>query len=458
MGDQLVRAVTSGSESLSTPTSEQPNGSLTNYSENHGNGSEDSGASDEDENGTGQNGLRSKKPRSTHACQACRRMKIRCEPLEDRDSCRQCAKVNRTCLVTEPRRKRQKTVHRVSELEKKIDALTASLNAKNAAGTKSWMPPSYKDPQSTARAENNLQMNSRLQADYSEARGLGNGGQRQLRDEQKPYIDVVDRGIIDEGAANQSFLRWHREMSIHFPLVVFPPDITPQEVRSTRPYLFLAIITGAVTTIRPDLHSVLIDELTFVFADKIQYRGERSFELVQCLLVLMLNYSRPRHMTELNFNQIIHTAATMALDIGLGRRTKGGVFNEQSPIPGVGVAEIRRTWLGIYMMCANASMSLRHPIWIRWSPYIEESLEFLCTSPEAAKSDRWLCELIKLQHIGEEVSFIFSMDDPAFVVSLSDAKTQYHIKTFESQLKRWHDSCKTDLSARECFYCSYDFH
>ena len=193
MGDQLVRAVTSGSESLSTPTSEQPNAISNKLLRKSWQWlAKIQGASDEDENGTGQNGLRSKKPRSTHACQACRRMKIRCRTLGGPRFMQAMRKsqsnMSRDGASTE---NDKKTVHRVSELEKKIDALTASLNAKNAAGTKSWMPPSYKDPQSTARAENNLQMNSRLQADYSEARGLGNGGQRQLRDEQKPYIDVV---------------------------------------------------------------------------------------------------------------------------------------------------------------------------------------------------------------------------------------------------------------------------
>lgn len=94
-------------------------------------------------------------------------------------------------------------------------------------------------------------------------------------------------------------------------------------------------------------------------------------------------------------------------------------------------------------------MSLRHPIFIRWSPYIEESIEFLSSSSEALPSDAWLCELVKLQHIGEEVAFVFSMDDPAFGISLSDPKTHYHLKTFERQLSQWRQNSKVDLSTRE---------
>ena len=97
---------------------------------------------------------------------------------------------------------------------------------------------------------------------------------------------------------------------------------------------------------------------------------------------------------------------------------------------------------------SSAAMSLRHPIFIRWSPYVEESIEYLSNSPEALKTDAWLCDLIKIQHLAEEVAFVFSMDDPAFTVSLSDAKTQYHLKTFERQLRQWRQNAKADLYTR----------
>ena len=59
------------------------------------------------------------------------------DPLKG--SCRRCAKAGRHCVVTLPTRKRQKkTDTRVAELERKIDALTASLQAtKNQAGGES---------------------------------------------------------------------------------------------------------------------------------------------------------------------------------------------------------------------------------------------------------------------------------------------------------------------------------
>ncbi|KGQ11902.1 hypothetical protein BBAD15_g2339 [Beauveria bassiana D1-5] len=74
-------------------------------------------------------------PKKLRACEACRGLKVRCEPDPNDGPCRRCKKANRRCVVTAPTRKRQrKTDSRVSELEKKIDALTASLQARTAGG------------------------------------------------------------------------------------------------------------------------------------------------------------------------------------------------------------------------------------------------------------------------------------------------------------------------------------
>lgn len=71
----------------------------------------------------------SKRPR---ACEACRGLKVKCEfePTDPNGPCKRCTKAHRNCTITAPSRKRQKkTDSRVAELEKKIDALTQTLQA-----------------------------------------------------------------------------------------------------------------------------------------------------------------------------------------------------------------------------------------------------------------------------------------------------------------------------------------
>lgn len=79
-------------------------------------------------------------PKRSRACEACRGLKVRCDqdPNNPDLPCKRCAKAKRNCVITAPSRKRQKkTDSRVAELEKKIDALTASLNAQKETSTTS---------------------------------------------------------------------------------------------------------------------------------------------------------------------------------------------------------------------------------------------------------------------------------------------------------------------------------
>ena len=72
-------------------------------------------------------------PIRPRACDSCRGLKVRCaatDPTNIYSQCRRCAKAHRECIFTPTARKRQKkTDSRVDELERKIEALTASLHA-----------------------------------------------------------------------------------------------------------------------------------------------------------------------------------------------------------------------------------------------------------------------------------------------------------------------------------------
>lgn len=95
-------------------------------------------------------------------------------------------------------------------------------------------------------------------------------------------------------------------------------------------------------------------------------------------------------------------------------------------------------------------MSLRRQVLVRWGPYMDESIEMLESSPEAFPTDKWLCHLVRAQHIAEDVGFEFSMDDTTAIVSLADSKTQYHLKAFERHMNDWRQRGKSivDLQNR----------
>lgn len=96
-------------------------------------------------------------------------------------------------------------------------------------------------------------------------------------------------------------------------------------------------------------------------------------------------------------------------------------------------------------------MSLRRSLLTRWHPYMDESLEILETSPDALPSDKTLVQWVKLAHLGEEVLFQFSMDDPVTNVDITDPKSQYALKGFERRLAEWRKEVPPECYSRKSF-------
>ncbi|KAL7805597.1 hypothetical protein V8C26DRAFT_417694 [Trichoderma gracile] len=486
--------------------------------------------------------------KKSRACEACRGLKVRCEPdAVEGEPCKRCRKAGRSCVVTAPTRKRQKkTDSRVSELEKKIDALTASLHARAGGGgvVPSLMgnnplvgQPHHHQPQPhhhQPQPHQPHQPQARHQSDMSSSGGgypmfaastgggatagagggpggtaavsarpwTGGGGMaaspmmqsaqtpptRTPQDDvaafQPPIVmagqkrkahdrdgpsgddhkamtpstswsgfsrptegDIVDRGLVTMEHATGLFNKYKEHMVRHLPAVVFPPSTTVMELRKTKPTLFLAIMAAA-TGENHSLQRVLQRELMQLFAEKVIVTGEKNLELVQAMHVAVIWYWPPEHFEELKFYQLVHIAAVMAIDIGLGRKggsRRGPPPFRRNPPPDPCSIECRRTWLTCFFLALNTSMSLHRPNLIRWTPFMTECLEILESSPDAAPTDKYFCHLVWTHRLAEEVGSQFSLDDPSTVVNITDARTQYALRALERDLDKYIASIPKNL-------------
>lgn len=364
----------------------------------------------------------------SHACEACRGLKVRCDQNPDDPSlpCKRCAKAKRTCIITAPSRKRQKkTDSRVAELEKKIDALTASLNAqKEGGGTNGTYgseegqdspdySPGTKQPSPALARRASVAMKKEperkmsfaatggqprngetvvagIKRRRSEIQGMMSSITSELSDMMLTFPSAeptpphprpnsnanstdgeaprsivnnqIDE-IIDRKLAARIFDRYVKEMAQHLPVVVFDPGTTAADVRQTRPILFLAILVAASKGLTPlptqdELNQVLLD----IYADSIIRNGAKTLELVQALLISVIWYRPPKRYEQMNFYQLSHIAAVMAIDIGLGKRLKktwrtmGPAFTDGRTTRNMlltDTVEVRRTWLGCYFQCSK---------------------------------------------------------------------------------------------------------
>ncbi|KAI0020975.1 hypothetical protein F4780DRAFT_770419 [Xylariomycetidae sp. FL0641] len=420
-------------------------------------------------------------PKRPRACEACRGLKVKCEPDPGNPDgpCKRCAKAGRNCVVTQPTRKRQKkTDSRVAELEKKIDALTASLQAtrngdstpeeQNGYGTISFAntprewgaPPSARDaqPQYTPSADKSSVPPSQpplamagQKRKFSDTRDIPGGVKEspapQPSAAERRQPDIVDRGVVTMDEAARLFRRYTEHMAIHLPAVVFPRNFTVDDLRNTKPILFLAIMAVASSE-TPNFQRQLVKELMQIFAEKIIIIGEKSLEMVQSLLVSVIWYFPPEHFEELKFYQFIHLAAVMSIDIGLGRKKNNPKSRlipytwrdhpfRRHPLPDPTTVEARRTWLAAYFLASNVSMALHRPNLIRWQAFMTECMDILESSPDAAPTDRYLCHLVWTHRLAEEVGIQFSMDDPSVFVNITEQKVQYALRGFERDLTKY---------------------
>ncbi|KAI9724249.1 MAG: hypothetical protein M1828_003673 [Chrysothrix sp. TS-e1954] len=413
-------------------------------------------------------------PKRARACEACRGLKVRCDQNPNRPDipCQRCAKAKRRCVITAPSRKRQKkTDSRVAELEKKIDALTASLQAQDKE-----VPDIHSDDSSQSGDEPSPNAGSSMKARRRRRRHLYSQESPPIQDTstlRRPtaYLGrgdsdygqtipaLVDESIsevIDQRTASAIFDRYRQDMAIHLPTVVFSDEITAEEVRKETPILFLSILVAASVgmtglKMQQELAQILLGAL----ADRVIRHTEKSIPLIQAILVATIWYRPPTRYSQMNFYQLTHIAAVMAIDIGMGKKlhpskkkqmqenVNDGSLNAQyRSTTDTDSLEARRTWLGCYFLCANTSIHMRRPNLIRWNAYMDESLEMLESSVGALPTDKILCHHVKLQHINEEIGQKFAMDDPSAMISIADSRVQTSMKVFEYQLGEFRSTLK----------------
>lgn len=271
--------------------------------------------------------------------------------------------------------------------------------------------------------------------------------------------DIVDRGIITMDLAATLFERYRDRMAPHLPAVVFPPSTTVPELRRTKPTLFLSIMASAGSEM-PHLTRILQKELMQTFAEKVFLTGEKSLEIVQAVLVATIWHWPPERFEELKFYQLIHVAAVMAIDIGLGKKNgqkrstnAASLYTWQNikrqPLPDPTSIESRRTWLACFFLTSTASMALHRPNLVRWTSFMTECVDLLESSPDAAPTDKYFCHCVWTHRLGEDISGQFSMDDPSKSVDINDPRSQHVLKALERDLEKYRASVPPDLLQRK---------
>lgn len=282
----------------------------------------------------------------THrACDACRSLKVRCQPAQgcpkgpQQRPCVRCEASGNACVYTAPyRTKRKRTDVRVRELEEEVKSLGELLrngqarqlpetDLQHLGGRSVYMTP-FDHPYAHLS----------ISPSTPETSGLS------------PYIsDPIAAGCLSMQYATQLVGLYVSDLAPQRPLVVFASGAIASDLRTSRPTLFLAVLAAAAATLDESLCAKLNDMLLRTYAERIMIRGEKSLELIQALLVSANWFYFPDKYDHVKFYQQLHMAAAMALEVGLGETESADMIRAAN---GEGL-DCERTLLGCYICCSR---------------------------------------------------------------------------------------------------------
>ncbi|KAJ5374019.1 Transcription factor [Penicillium concentricum] len=413
------------------------------------------------------------------SCESCRSLKVRCLPSPSTpNQCQRCAKGKRSCVFVAPqrRRPRKRTDSRVAQLEKEMRMMRSLL--KNRI-------PEEEDPDSgddsdvddvdleSADMESNLALRDHSAHSSEDVRYMdyspellntphpgahdsgfsapptfaGMPAGLELEQERLSPDDVIDRGIISLEYAEQLVAYFIQELAFLFPLVVLPSNTTAAQLRKTKPILFLSVIAATSISVDAGLAAVLNREMVRLYAERFFIEGEKSLELVQALLLMIIFYLPPASPLKLQLYQYTHIASTMALEIGLANKRRVSKKSDrksgkQEPHDEL-LAEQARAVLGCYHLGSSVAMKTRRPNLLQFNDWMSECLKHLENSPH--RTDQHVAMWFELQRITDEAMSSFGLDDTSTTSPLTESRVQAVLRWFDKRIETWKKNIPSEM-------------
>jgi hypothetical protein len=261
--------------------------------------------------------------------------------------------------------------------------------------------------------------------------------------ERVPVEDVIDRGILSIEDAEQLVAYYIHELASFFPLVVLPPTTTAASLRLSKPVLFLSVLAATSISIDAGLAAVLNREMVRLYSERFFIEGEKSLELVQALLLMIIFYFPPASPLKLQFYQYTHIASTMALEIGLANKRRVRKSDRRNNPHDEFLAEQARAVLGCYHLGSTVAMKTRRPNLLQFNDWMVECLKQLERSPR--RTDQHLAIWFELQRITDEAVSSFGLDDTSTTSPLTESRVQAVLRWFDKRMETWKKNTPSEM-------------
>ncbi|KAI1620278.1 hypothetical protein EDD37DRAFT_697816 [Exophiala viscosa] len=308
------------------------------------------------------------------ACLPCARAKVRCEISAGQETCNRCRRLRKNCAEQAPGAHRHKSLGKakVARLEERLNGVTSILAASQIATSGLSPLPAAGTPDCAPSA----------------------------------WIDIFVKNDIE---ANTMLQTYRSEMQPLFPFVVTYPGTTFAELRQQKPLLVLARL---MVSCRHDQSRQLAiaRKLRELISYMMLIKGERSLDILQCLLVYLSWYQLHVDLSS-QVGNLVHLIMAMVTDLGLNRAAispaPAALALRNPNIAVVGRTtrslEERRTFLGAFFLTSIASTCHRDMYPLQHSPYVDECCQAISTAAEYL-TDSDVVHLTRLHCMADKIS------------------------------------------------------
>lgn len=165
--------------------------------------------------------------------------------------------------------------------------------------------------------------------------------------------DPVERGLVNEGLAEELCNKFCTELLPQYPIVLPPSHSSWRTLQQDRPALFRAVLATASSSIRPDLWTPLFRDAERHVLEHAMIMGRKSLDLIQAALVLATWSHPPDSFEDLNFSQFANVAATMVMDLRSSNDRRHEIPSEVAVLHTEAQVERARAFSACYLICSR---------------------------------------------------------------------------------------------------------
>lgn len=396
-----------------------------------------------------------------HACTNCAKAKCKCVYRDSggrREICQRCFRLNKECQPSVPSRRRNHTKKtpgsRTAHLEEKLDDLVSLIRSQAAVkgahdgvSTTSTSDAAFGQPPTgtpLAAVASISSLSSPTTLVPSNPHTSDMWCMNAVPGKTSPvsgcpgseYDHYFPNDVAEDNLAR------FRHVSLRFgPVVYLPSTITSEQLRQTRPLLWLGIMASTTRSTK-EAHAVG-DQICQIISQKVLVESERSMDILQGLLVF-LKWPHSHKKKKPFMSLWTNIAVAIAQDLGLTatRGESSFMYAKKFSTPRSRVQpskertmEERRTVLALFVWCNMASQMLRRENTLPWTPHMGEFLRILVEQPEW-EGDRVLAIQVRCARVTEQLTSVLIQQ----ALNVESQTPLYFIKALDAQLQ---DICRT---------------